>query len=78
VRAAVVGSLESAGAHLRGIAPDEYVTVAVDFIPAGVFVSQVRPARTVVVRARKRDLDARLLGQLSADELRRRVEVSEY
>jgi hypothetical protein len=78
VRAAVTSSLESAGAHLRGLAPDEYVTVAVDFVPAGVFVSQGRPARTVVVRARKRDLDARLLGQLSADELRRRVEVSEY
>lgn len=78
VRAAVIASLESAGAHLRGLAPDEYVTVAVDFVPAGVFVSQVRPARTVVVRARKRDLDARLLGQLSADDLRRRVEVSEY
>jgi hypothetical protein len=78
VRAAVTASLEIAGAHLRGMAPDEYVTVAVDFVPAGVFVSQVRPARTLVVRARKRDLDARLLGQLSADELRRRVEVSEY
>jgi hypothetical protein len=78
VRAAVIASLESTGAHLRGLAPDEYVTVAVDFVPAGVFVSQVRPARTLVVRARKRDLDARRLGQLSADDLRRRVEVSEY
>ena len=58
--------------------PDEYVTVAVDFVPPGVFVAQMRPTRTVVVRARKRDLDARLLGQLSADDLRRRVEVSEY
>jgi hypothetical protein len=78
VRAAVIATLESAGARLRGLAPDEYVTVAVDFVSAGVFVSQVRPARTVVVRARKQDLDARLRGQLSADELRRRVEVSEY
>jgi hypothetical protein len=78
VRAAVIATLEAAGTRLRGIAPDEYVTVAVDFVPAGVFVAQVRPARTVVVRARKRDLDARLLGQLSADDLRRRVEVSEY
>jgi uncharacterized RDD family membrane protein YckC len=78
VRAAVIATLESAGARLQGLAPDEYVTVAVDFVPAGVFVSQVRPARTVVVRARKQDLDARLRGQLSADDLRRRVEVSEY
>ncbi len=54
------------------------MTVAVDFVPPGVFVAQMRPTRTVVVRARKRDLDARLLGQLSADDLRRRVEVSEY
>ena len=78
VRAAVIACLESAGARLRGLAPDEYVTVAVDFVPAGVFVSQIRPARTVVVRARKQDLDARLRGLLSADDLRRRVEVSEY
>jgi hypothetical protein len=78
VRAAVVAILESAGARLGGVAPGEYVTVAVDFVPAGVFVSQVRPARTVVVRARKQDLDARSRGQLSADDLRRRVEVTEY
>jgi hypothetical protein len=78
VRAAVIAILESAGARLRGLAPGEYVTVAVDFVPAGVFVSQVRPARTVVVRARKQDLDARSRGLLSADDLRRRVEVSEY
>ncbi len=78
VRAAVITTLEVAGTRLRGIAPDEYVTVAVDFVPPGVFVAQMRPTRTVVVRARKRDLDARLLGQLSADDLRRRVEVSEY
>jgi len=78
VRATVIAILESAGARLRGLAPDEYVTVAVDFVPAGVFVAQVRPARTVVVRARKRDLDARSRSQLSADDLRRRVEVSEY
>ena len=78
VRAAVIASLENAGARLRGIAPDEYVTVAVDFVPAGVFVSQIRPARTVVVRARKQDLDARSRGQLSPEDLRRRVEVSEY
>jgi hypothetical protein len=78
VRAAVIASLETEGGHLKGLAPDEYVTVAVDFIPAGVFVFPARPTRTVVVRARKRDLEARLVGQLSAEDLRRRVEVSEY
>ena len=71
-------SSRARGRASRGVAPGEYVTVAVDFVPAGVFVSQVRPARTVVVRARKQDLDARSRGQLSADDLRRRVEVTEY
>jgi hypothetical protein len=78
VRAAVIATLASDGARLRGLATEEFVAVAIDFVPVGVFVSQARPARTILIRARKRDLDARQAGKLSADELRSRVEVSEY
>ncbi len=78
VRAAVIATLAGEGARLRGLATDEFVAVAIDFVPVGVFVSEVRPARTILIRARKRDLDARQAGKLSAEELRSRVEVSEY
>jgi hypothetical protein len=77
VRTAVIAILEGEGARLE-LAGDEHLAVAVDFVPAGVFVSQARAARTVVIRARKRDLDARRAGKLSGEELRRRIEVSEY
>ncbi len=78
VRAAVIATLAGEGARLGGLATDEFVAVAIDFVPVGVFVSQARPARTMLIRARKQDLDARQAGKLSAEELRSRVEVSEY
>ena len=78
VRAAVIATLAGEGARLRGLATDEFVAVAIDFVPVGVFVSEARPARTILIRARKKDLDARQAGKLSAEELRSRVEVSEY
>ena len=78
VRAAVIATLASDGARLRGLATEEFVAVAIDFVPVGVFVSQARPARTMLIRVRKQDLDARQAGKLTAEELRSRVEVSEY
>jgi hypothetical protein len=78
VRAAVIATLAGEGARLRGLATDEFVAVAIDFVPVGVFVSEARPARTILIRARKKDLDARQAGKLSAEELQSRVEVSEY
>ncbi len=78
VRAAVIATLASEGVRFRGLANDEFIAVAIDFVPVGVFVSQARPARTMLIRARKQDLDARQAGKLSAEELRSRVEVSEY
>ncbi len=78
VRAAVIATLGSEGARLRGLSNDECVAGAIDFVPVGVFVSQARPARTMLIRARKPDLDARRAGKLSAEELQGRVEVSEY
>ena len=77
VRTAVIATLESEAERLT-LPGSEYVAVAIDFVPAGPFVSQARPARTMVIRARKQDLDARVAGKLSGDDLRRRIEVSEY
>jgi hypothetical protein len=78
VRAAVVGVLESPSSRIVGLEPDESLTVAVDFVPGGVLAVPARPARTLVVRVRQRDLDARARGALAPEDLRGRVEVTEY
>jgi hypothetical protein len=78
VRAAVVGVLESPSSRIVGLGPDESLTVAVDFVPGDVFAVPARPARTLVVRVRQRDLEARARGALGREELRGRVDVTEY
>ena len=78
VREAVLTALGSEGDAVSGLAPEEYVTVAIDFVPGAFFASDERPARTLIVRARQRDLAARASGALGPEELRSRVEVIEY
>jgi hypothetical protein len=77
VRAAVVATLEASGGQMTGLPPDEHVAVAVDFVAGGPF-GPTRPAKTLVVRARRKDLDERARGKLSAEELRKRMEIVEY
>ena len=85
VKGAVTALLERQGAALHHLRPEEYVVVAVDFVPSAMTVvgphltTLGRPARkTLVVKARKRDLDERRAGRLGPDELRARIEYSEY
>lgn len=78
VRRVLVEALESGPSRVPGLRPEEFVTVAVDFEPAALFAQHPRPERTLVVRARVRDLQARERGSLAAEELHRRVEVIEY
>jgi hypothetical protein len=77
VRTAVTEVLETQGPPLR-LGGDELVVVVVDFLPRSAFATRTRPARTLVVRVRKRELDARASGQLAAEDLRKRIEYSEY
>jgi hypothetical protein len=79
VRASLVDTLVAAdAAALASLGADERVTVAVDFVAGGLFVANARPSRTLLVSVRGRDVAARGRGSISAEELRRRVEVSEY
>lgn len=78
VRDAVTATLEAHGAELRSLPSDELISVAVDFVPRGLFSAQPRPVRTLVVRVRKQALDERAAGRLGRDELQRQVVVSEY
>jgi hypothetical protein len=77
VRSAVTEVMETEGPPLR-LHPDEFVAVVVDFLPPSAFATRTRPARTLVVRVRKRELEDRAAGRLAADELRKRIEYSEY
>jgi hypothetical protein len=79
VRASLVETLAATDAvALAGLAADERVTVAVDFVAGGLFVANARPTHTLLVSLRARDVAARAKGSISPEELRRRVEVSEY
>jgi hypothetical protein len=78
VRAALIDALMAQGARLSGLGGEERVTVAVDFVIGGIFASQARPEKTLVVSARARDVQARARGAITPEELRRRVEVTEY
>jgi hypothetical protein len=78
VRSSLVEALIAPADAVTGLAGDERVTVAVDFVPGGLFAANARPGRTLVVSVRARDVAARARGSISAEELRRRVEVNEY
>jgi hypothetical protein len=78
VRGALVEALATGSVRVGGLAGDERVTVAVDFVPGGMFAAQARPEKTLVVSARARDVDARARGAITKEELRKRVEVTEY
>jgi hypothetical protein len=78
VRASLIEALTAPGKAIGGLAADERVSVAVDFVPGGLFAANARPDRTLVLSVRARDLAARARGSITAEELRRRVEVNEY
>lgn len=78
--------LEAHGPRLRVVRPEEAVVVAVDFtgrsrtFGAGFRDegARARSERTLVVRVRKRELEARQQGKLGLEELLKRIEFVEY
>ena len=79
VRDAVIAALEAHGPSLSSLRPDETISVVVDFVAGAPFLDdESRPARSLTLRVRKRDLDDRRAGRLTPEELRRRVEAAEY
>lgn len=78
VQEAVVSTLEAHGEELRGLSPQESVTVAVDFVGAGPFGLRPRVKSTLVVRAAAGDVQARAAGRISGAEFRQRVQARQY
>jgi hypothetical protein len=80
VQNAVTAALESIGPGLRTLPAEETILVAVDFLPnRGFDLDEPSvPARSLIVKVKKRDLTDRSLGKISAEELRRRIEYTQY
>ena len=78
VRSVLIEALDARAGAAVGLRADEFFTVAVDFVPGDFFASHRRPSRTLIVRARQRDLEARAAGDIAPEELRTRVEGIEY
>ncbi|MET0555745.1 MAG: hypothetical protein ABW221_22085 [Vicinamibacteria bacterium] len=78
VGVAVARVLETQGGRLAQLPPQESVAVAIDFVPATAQAASARPARTLLVRVLKADIDARAAGLIDATEFTRRVEIVEY
>jgi hypothetical protein len=83
---AVTQVLETHGPRLGALRPEDALVVAVDFVPRsgrlllgfGPETRRLRAERTLVVRVRKRELEARRDGKLAPEELRKRIEYVEY
>jgi hypothetical protein len=80
VQSAVTAALEATGPTLRALGADESVLVAVDFLPNHGFDLEEpsRPLRSLVVKVKKRDLSERAAGKITPEELRRRIEYTQY
>jgi hypothetical protein len=77
VRDALVSALEAHGNELGGLAPEETVTVAVDFVGAPLGL-RPRVRGTLAVRALVSDVQAREAGKLSSADFRQRVQARLY
>jgi hypothetical protein len=75
VRAALANGLAAYRRPLVSLRPDEFVTVAVDFVSNRPL--RAVPTRTLMLRLRVRDLQDRQAGRLSASELGQRIEFEE-
>jgi hypothetical protein len=78
VKEVVTTVIEGNGSRLRVLRPEELVIAAVDFVDGALFAGRSQPERTLVIRVKKKDLDERQGGRLSAEELRRRIDYLEY
>jgi hypothetical protein len=74
-RDALAAGLASYARPLASLGPDEFVSVAVDFVPER--VPRARASRTLMARVRVRDLTDHQAGRLSAAALRQRIEFEE-
>lgn len=78
VKDALVASVIEDAAILKSLLPSDMITVSVELVSRPQPWVRAQPARTVVVRAQKSDLDAYTAGRVSRDDLLKRVQTRAY
>jgi hypothetical protein len=78
VKDALLATMLEDSSLLQSLQPADTITVSVDLVSRPQPWVRAKPARTLVVRAQKADLDAFTLGRLSKDDLLKRVQTKAY
>jgi hypothetical protein len=78
VKHALVTTILEDSTLLKALQPGDMVTVSVELVSRPQPWVRAKPARTVIVRAQKADLDAFTGGKLTKDELLKRVQTKAY
>jgi hypothetical protein len=78
VKDAMIATLLEDSSLLKSLLPADMVTVSVELVSRPQPWVRAKPARTVIVRAKKSDLDAFSQGKISQDELLKRLQTQAY
>ena len=78
VKDALVTTILEDSNLLKSLLPTDMITVSVELVSRPQPWIRAKPARTVIVRAQKADLDAFTAGKTSRDELLKRVQTKAY
>jgi hypothetical protein len=78
VKHALVTTILEDSTLLKALQPGDMITVSVELVSRPQPWVRAKPARTLIVRAQKADLDAFTGGKLSKDELLKRVQTKAY
>jgi hypothetical protein len=78
VKEALVVAVLEDSTLLKSLQPTDMITVSVELVSRPQPWVRAKPARTVVVRAQKADLDAFVAGKLGRDDLLKRVLTQAY
>jgi hypothetical protein len=78
VRQALTAALASHATPVDFLVAEDFLAVAVDFVPGGFLATGSGPLRTLTVKVKKADISARREQQISAQEFAERVVFSEY
>ena len=78
VKDALVGALLEDSPILKSLQPGDMITLSVELVSRPQPWVRAKPTRTLVVRAKKSDLDAFAAGKVSFDDLLKRVQTQAY
>ena len=78
VKDALLTTILEDGSLLKALKPADMITVSVELVSRPQPWVRAKPARTLIVRAQKSDLDSFTAGKLTKDDLLKRVQTKAY